>query len=50
MVAPATELGISLSVFAAIPDDSAAQVCDFALGDYKNSEQEIGRASCRERV
>ena len=47
MVAPATELGISLSVFASIPDDSAAQVCDFVLGDYKNSEQVLAFAkSC----
>jgi len=37
MVAPATELGIDLSVFAQIPDDSAAQVCNFVLGDYKDS-------------
>jgi len=47
MVAPATELGISLSVFASIPDDSAAQVCNFVLGDYKNSEQVLAFAkSC----
>ncbi len=38
MLAPATELGITLKVFAAIPNDSAAQVCDFVLGDYTDSQ------------
>ena len=44
MVAPATELGITLSVFAAIPDDSAAQVCDFVVGDYKDSAEVLAFA------
>lgn len=38
MVAPATELGINLSVFAAIPHDSAAQVAPYVVGDYKDSQ------------
>ncbi len=36
MVAPATDLGVNLKVFAVTPDDSAAQVCDYVLGNYKD--------------
>lgn len=47
MVAPAIELGITLKVFAAIPDDSAAQVCDFVVGDYRDSDAVLAFAkSC----
>ncbi len=38
MVAPATELGINLSLFAAHSEDSAAQVCDHTVGDYQDSQ------------
>ncbi len=38
MVAPATELGINLSLFAAHGEDSAAQVCDHTVGDYRDSQ------------
>ena len=38
MVAPATELGITLKLFAASADDSAAQVCEFTVGDYNDLE------------
>ena len=38
MVAPATELGINFTVFAAIPHDSAAQVTNYVVGDYKDSQ------------
>ncbi len=38
MVAPATELGINLSLFAANGEDSAAQVCDHTVGDYRDSQ------------
>jgi len=37
MAVPANNLGISFRVFAAIPNDSAAQVADFVLGDYTNA-------------
>ena len=33
---PANDLGIDFKVFAAIPNDSAAQVSHFVLGDYTN--------------
>ena len=36
MAVPANDLGIDFKVFAAIPNDSAAQVSHFVLGDYKN--------------
>lgn len=38
MVGPATELGINLRVFAALADDSAAQVADSTVGSYKDLE------------
>jgi 5-(carboxyamino)imidazole ribonucleotide synthase len=34
MAVPANDLGIDFKVFAAIPNDSAAQVTHFVLGDY----------------
>ena len=34
MAVPASDLGIDFKVFAAIPNDSAAQVSHFVLGDY----------------
>ena len=36
MAVPANNLGIDFKVFAAIPNDSAAQVSHFVLGDYTN--------------
>ena len=36
MAVPANDLGIDFKVFAAIPNDSAAQVSHFVLGDYTN--------------
>ena len=36
MAMPANDLGIDFKVFAAIPDDSAAQVAPFVLGDYSD--------------
>ena len=38
MVAPATELGITLRLFATSWEDSGAQVCSHVVGDYKNIE------------
>ena len=38
MVAPATELGITLRLFATSSEDSGAQVCSHFVGDYKNLE------------
>jgi len=38
MVAPATELGITLRLFATSSEDSGAQVCSHIVGDYKNLE------------
>ena len=35
-VAPAIALGITLKLFAQNKDDSAAQICDHVVGDYKN--------------
>ena len=47
MVAPATEMGISLRVFAATPHDSAAQVSDYLVGDYTDSQAVLAFAkSC----
>jgi 5-(carboxyamino)imidazole ribonucleotide synthase len=39
MAVPANDLGIDFKVFAAIPNDSAAQVSNFVLGDYTNVNQ-----------
>lgn len=36
MVGPATELGINLQVFAAMAEDSAAQVANSTVGDYRD--------------
>ncbi|CAN2234236.1 PurK Phosphoribosylaminoimidazole carboxylase (NCAIR synthetase) [actinobacterium SCGC AAA044-D11] len=36
MAVPANDLGIDFKVFAAIPNDSAAQVTNFVLGDYSD--------------
>lgn len=36
MAVPASDLGIDFKVFATIPNDSAAQVSHFVLGDYTN--------------
>ena len=38
MAVPANDLGIDFKVFAAIPNDSAAQVSHFVIGDYTNIE------------
>jgi 5-(carboxyamino)imidazole ribonucleotide synthase len=38
-VAPATALGITLRLFAQSKDDSAAQICDHVIGDYKNLKE-----------
>jgi 5-(carboxyamino)imidazole ribonucleotide synthase len=38
-VAPATALGITLKLFAQSKDDSAAQICDHVIGDYKNLKE-----------
>lgn len=38
MLGPATELGINIRVFASALDDSAAQVADSIVGDYKDIE------------
>lgn len=39
MAVPANDLGIDFKVFAAIPNDSAAQVAKFVVGDYANVNQ-----------
>lgn len=38
MAVSANDLGIDFKVFAAIPNDSAAQVSHFVLGDYTNAD------------
>jgi len=38
MAVSANDLGIDFKVFAAIPNDSAAQVSHFVLGDYTNTD------------
>ncbi|CAB4867936.1 unannotated protein [freshwater metagenome] len=38
-VAPAAALGINLILFAESPQDSAAQICQHVVGDYKNLNQ-----------
>lgn len=38
-VAPAIALGITLKLFAQNKDDSAAQICDHQVGDYKNLQE-----------
>jgi len=38
-VAPAIALGITLKVFAQDKDDSAAQICDFVAGDYRDLKE-----------
>lgn len=48
MVAPAIALGINLRVFAQSKDDSAAQICDHTIGDYKDLSALINFAkSCQ---
>ena len=39
MAIPANDLGIELTVFAASPDDSAAQVLSYTVGDYTDAVQ-----------
>lgn len=39
MIGPATDLGISLKLFAQSSEDSGAQVCAHTVGDYKNLEE-----------
>lgn len=47
MIAPATALGIDLRVFAQDSHDSAAQISNHVIGDYKNLAQVLGFAkSC----
>ena len=36
MAVPANDLGIEFTVFTANPDDSAAQIADFVLGDFRD--------------
>ena len=38
-VAPAIALGVTLKLFAQSKDDSAAQICDHVVGDYKNLQE-----------
>jgi 5-(carboxyamino)imidazole ribonucleotide synthase len=38
-VAPATALGITLKLFAQSKNDSAAQICDHVVGDYKDLKE-----------
>lgn len=38
-VAPAIALGIKLKLFAQSKDDSAAQICEHVVGDYKNLKE-----------
>ena len=38
-VAPAISLGITLKLFAEDKDDSAAQICDHVIGDFRNLEE-----------
>ncbi len=44
MAVPANDLGLDFRVFAAIPNDSAAQVTHFVLGDYTNVESVLAFA------
>ncbi len=44
MAVPANDLGLDFKVFAAIPNDSAAQVAHFVLGDYSNVESVLAFA------
>jgi len=39
MVAPAIALGVTLKLFAGDKSDSAAQICDHVLGDFRNLEE-----------
>ncbi len=39
MVAPAIQLGVTLRVFANSSEDSAAQIVDHVLGDYRSAEE-----------
>jgi phosphoribosylaminoimidazole carboxylase (NCAIR synthetase) len=39
MVAPAIALGVTLKLFAADKNDSAAQICDHVIGDFRNLEE-----------
>ena len=41
MAVPANDLGITLKVFAANANDSAAQVCEFVVGDYTSAADVI---------
>ena len=38
-VSPAISLGVTLRLFAADKNDSAAQICDHVLGDFRNLEE-----------
>ena len=38
-VAPAISLGITLKLFAEDKNDSAAQICDHVIGDFRNLEE-----------
>lgn len=39
MAAPAIALGVTLKVFAEDRNDSAAQICDYVLGNYRNLDE-----------
>ena len=45
MAVPANDLGIHFSVFAAIPNDSAAQTSPHVLGDYTNVKEVLAFAA-----
>lgn len=44
MAVPANNLGIDLTVFTANSDDSAAQIADYVLGDYRDAQAVIAFA------
>ena len=44
MAVPANNLGIDLTVFTSNPNDSAAQVTDFVLGDYRDFDSVLSFA------
>ncbi len=47
LAVPANYLGIEFEVLAQSATDSAAQICNFVIGDYKNSEEVVAFAkSC----
>lgn len=45
MAVPANDLGIEFTVFTSNPDDSAAQVADFVLGDFRDLQSVLDFAN-----